>query len=274
MSNSMQSVVQTVVGNIDWADALYNGKTVSSWEEAEKYINDNIISILSSVSEKTKGTFSDLLSIDKNSISTSDFIGQYHDLINQIIEELDMDNEDAREFRIRFNYVIEDDIKLLNKARKKTELTRTNTTALKAKEDWLNELSPSDLELFLTLSVDKDSSLEELKNALDDAKDSLVNDTVIDISPTIKGLESLQDIYKTLSSAVNEYNTTQGLSLDTVVALLQLDDRYLSTLISEDGQLRINAVSFNTLTQAKLHDLEVDTITNTLSLIGRLHTNR
>lgn len=272
MSTSMQSAVQSVVNTIDWTNVIYNGELISSWEQAEEYITSNIINILNNTSEKTKQAFSNLLSIDRSTLSTADFISQYHSLINQIIEEANMSDEEAIDFRVRFNYIIEDDVEALNKARKKISLTRTNTEVLKEKDEWLKTLSPSDLELFLTLTVDKETSLDGLKSALEDAREIVDKYTKVDISSTIESLGNLQSIYQTLHSAVQEYNETQGLSLDTVTALLQLDDRYLSTLINEDGQLKLNTESFNALTQAKLYDLEVDTITNTLSLIESLKT--
>lgn len=272
MSTSMQSAIQNVISNIDWSNTFYNGELINSWEQAENYILNNIVTILNTTSQETKDAFNSLLSIDRNSISTGEFISQYNSLINQIIEESDMSNEEAIEFRIRFSYIVEDDNEALSKAKKKISLTRTNTTALKEKDAWINTLDPSDLELFLTLKVDKETSLDELKLALEEAKELGDKYTTVDISPAIEDLKNLQSIYQTLYSAVQEYNETQGLSLDTVTALIQLDDRYLSTLISEDGQLRLNTESFNRLTQAKLYDLEVDTITNTLSLIESLKT--
>lgn len=53
-------------------------------------------------------------------------------------------------------------------------------------------------------------------------------------------IDSIQSAYDTLSSAVEEYNTQGGYSLDTLQALLALDPAYLSALQEENGQMTLN----------------------------------
>lgn len=53
-------------------------------------------------------------------------------------------------------------------------------------------------------------------------------------------IDLLQSSFDALSSAVEEYNSNQELSLDTVQALLQLDPQYLTCLEEENGQLSLN----------------------------------
>ena len=53
-------------------------------------------------------------------------------------------------------------------------------------------------------------------------------------------LDEFQSSYQTLSSAIEEYNEKQYLSIDTVQSLLQLQPEYLSMLIDENGQLKLN----------------------------------
>lgn len=54
-------------------------------------------------------------------------------------------------------------------------------------------------------------------------------------------IDNIQSAYDTLSSAVEEYNTQGGYSLDTLQALLALDPAYLSALQEENGQMTLNA---------------------------------
>lgn len=53
-------------------------------------------------------------------------------------------------------------------------------------------------------------------------------------------IDSIQSAYDTLSSAVEEYNTQGGYSLDTLQELLALDPAYLSALQEENGQMTLN----------------------------------
>lgn len=53
-------------------------------------------------------------------------------------------------------------------------------------------------------------------------------------------IDNLQSATDALSSAVEEYNSTQYLSLDTIQTLLQLQPEYLSMLVEENGQLSLN----------------------------------
>ena len=55
-----------------------------------------------------------------------------------------------------------------------------------------------------------------------------------------KQLDNLQSNYKTLTEAVQEYNTTGQFSVDTVQDLLSLSPEYLAMLVEENGQLKIN----------------------------------
>ena len=53
-------------------------------------------------------------------------------------------------------------------------------------------------------------------------------------------IDNIQSAYDTFSSAVEEYNTQGGYSLDTLQALLALDPSYLSALQEENGQMTLN----------------------------------
>ena len=58
-------------------------------------------------------------------------------------------------------------------------------------------------------------------------------------------LSSLDDAYSTLTSAVEEYNSTGYISADTLSKLLELGDEYISMLSFENGQLVFNSDAFN-----------------------------
>lgn len=72
----------------------------------------------------------------------------------------------------------------------------------------------------------------ELKNYLTYTKDELSNvNTEID---------NMQSAYSTLTSAVDEYNSSGGITMDTLQSLLALDGDYLQSLELVDGKLQIS----------------------------------
>ena len=53
-------------------------------------------------------------------------------------------------------------------------------------------------------------------------------------------IDSLQSAYGTLTSAVEEYNSSNGFTLDTLQSLLSLSPEYLGMLTEENGKLKLN----------------------------------
>lgn len=67
-------------------------------------------------------------------------------------------------------------------------------------------------------------------------------------------IDELQSTYETLTSAVDEYNSTGYLSVDTLQSLLSLEPKYLSLLMDENGQLSLNEGAFLDVVKAKITD--------------------
>ena len=266
LTTEMQTMTQKIVGSIDWSKVTYKGEVVDSWKDAEGYIKDNILGNLAKLSTETQQAFTKLFSVDPNTMPTGQFIDAYNELIETAIKELKLDEEEALEFRIRFSYVLQDEQEALAKAKSKMGVV----TAGGEKEEWLESLLPSDLQLLLTLDIDEDTLLEDAKKILEDAKDKLPKYSFIDTTETIKSFDEIQSAYGTLSSAVDEYNNGKTFSLDTMQALMSLDKQYLGALISENGQLKLNTEAFKQLTLAKIQSLQADEINNIMSRIEAL----
>lgn len=63
-------------------------------------------------------------------------------------------------------------------------------------------------------------------------------------SKAVSELNALDDVYSTLTSAVEEYNSNGSFSTDTLAKLLELGDEYISMLSFENGQLVLNNDAF------------------------------
>lgn len=91
-----------------------------------------------------------------------------------------------------------------------------------------------------------------------------VNDLMSDLNDLyVDGLnekiDSLQNAYSTLSDAVEEFNETGSISLDTLQALGDNGLQYLAYLRDENGQLSINEESIQKLLKAEKERLAVET---------------
>lgn len=86
---------------------------------------------------------------------------------------------------------------------------------------------------------------EEQQNLLDKS-----NDVTKAIKSKNEAIDKEQESYNTLKSAVDEYNESGYLSIDTLQSLLSLDDEHLSMLSLQNGQLALNTSSIDDMTNA------------------------
>lgn len=68
-----------------------------------------------------------------------------------------------------------------------------------------------------------------------------------------ENVDNIQSAYGTLKSAVDEYNSSNGFTVDTIQELLELDPEYLTLLELENGQLVLNeeAIKNKVIAQAE-----------------------
>lgn len=81
----------------------------------------------------------------------------------------------------------------------------------------------------------------------------------------IKGLNSIKSAYSTLKDAITEYNSNGYLSLDSLMALLELEPQYLALLQMENGQLCLNQSAMQAMVDAKLAEAEATAIDSAIS---------
>ena len=70
-------------------------------------------------------------------------------------------------------------------------------------------------------------------------------------------IDDAQSAYKSLSSMVENYNSTHAWTIDDVQTLMTMSDQYVAQLDFENGQLSLNEEGFRNLTVAKLQDMLV-----------------
>lgn len=128
-----------------------------------------------------------------------------------------------------------------------------------------------EIEFFIEVTKGAESASEAIKMYNEAIKSSKEYE-YIDDEAIFESLDSIRNAYNTVSNAIEEYRDTKHLTLETVENLLQLDDKYLSFLYDENGQLTLNTEAYNALTQAKLDEMYVSIVNDTLNTIQSLES--
>ena len=87
-----------------------------------------------------------------------------------------------------------------------------------------------------------------------------------------QAIDSIQDAYKKVHSALTEYNQTGVLSLDAAQELVKLSPKYVNALVSENGQLQLNRDAYIRLTEAKLQEQEITLQQEAINSLDKLQT--
>ena len=70
-------------------------------------------------------------------------------------------------------------------------------------------------------------------------------------------LDNIQNAYKTLSEAVNEYQTNGSYSVDTLQKIMELGDDWLDYLVDENGELKLDTEAVEGLASARLNEMKI-----------------
>lgn len=101
-------------------------------------------------------------------------------------------------------------------------------------------------------------------------KDS--DNNLTDFGKISEELDNIQNGYKTLRSAFDEYNQNGTLSLDSLQAIMGLGDDWLGFIDEETGALKLDEEALTRLTLSRINDLKVQAqnnmINNVLNLKG------
>lgn len=138
------------------------------------------------------------------------------------------------------------------------------TDELKDSIDYINQFRDALEAAGETDIVDR---IDAINEALADAKENFseTSDSTIDYADDLSDLQSdfealnneldnIQSAYQTLASAIDEYNNSGYLSIDTLQQLLALEPQYLNMLFDENGNLVLNTEAIQQLTAAKIYD--------------------
>lgn len=256
---ALQSVVQKTTDSIDWGRI-----DASNWEEGSEYIKDNILRVFSGISGEIDKSVSEALSSDNEGL----FISAIQNIQKKINDYIKANNLDIE---LDVTYLTDDIYDSRERMNNKLSSMPTQDDRYELEQYLYTEGidTSSERDYFLDLTESATTAREAI-SLFEEAKKKAKSGIIIDLSPIHEELDNIQSAYQTVDEAIKEYNTTKKLSLDTIQALLQLDDKYLATLYDENGQLQLNKESYQDLVEAKLMEMQVSIVSNAISAVESL----
>jgi chromosome segregation ATPase len=250
-TKDLDSYVKSLQSAIEYLNSLNNGTTKYS-------------SLISSLSAELQNATNEQTGYDTTIQQVNDalaILGEVYDPVTHSVRDLTSAEEREIEEREAGTSAIENDTDATQNYIDVKEslgsvydgivgkLDKYNEAVQKAADDDSDENIGKESDAFQELADSLGVTTEELANiasSSDTALSSFVQHQAIlaqlnsDYKDAVQGLTDIQSSYNTLKSAVDEYNSAEGLSLDTITALLNLDPSYLNALIQNGNQLSLN----------------------------------
>lgn len=90
------------------------------------------------------------------------------------------------------------------------------------------------------------------------------------LEKTMGVIDNIQSAYKACSSAVEEYNQYGYMSVDSLQALLQMDDQYLNILELVNGKLQVNQSAYADLLATQYAEAQMEAISQAISELNAI----
>lgn len=150
---------------------------------------------------------------------------------------------------------------IINIDKDSSHQTETETAALEKLHKTADENKISFESL---IGVFESFGLVQISNsaAADDYADKL--------EKTMGVIDNIQSAYKACSSAVEEYNQYGYMSVDSLQALLQMDDQYLNTLELVNGKIQINQSAYADLLATQYAEAQMEAISQAISELNAI----
>ncbi len=150
---------------------------------------------------------------------------------------------------------------IINIDKDSSHQTETETAALEKLHKTADENKISFESL---IGVFESFGLVQISNsaAADDYADKL--------EKTMGVIDNIQSAYKACSSAVEEYNQYGYMSVDSLQALLQMDDQYLNALEFVNGKLQVNQSAYADLLATQYAEAQMEAISQAISELNAI----
>jgi len=152
----------------------------------------------------------------------------------------------------QINSYVEAGLKISGTISDNTAILENGTEVDKEYAESGNEVVDSFLSMINSVST-ANSAIGGMVEAEEDAIDETTElvDSASELSDLLKDVSSS---YSTLTSAIDEYNSSNGYSFDTMEKLLSIDSSYLDMLQYENGQVSLNEEALRSKIQAQVDE--------------------
>ena len=266
-AGTQASIVGVVTGTaLDFAKSSDRlDERISKYIEIKKVMEDYVIAL-----QKEQSTLEEsdekYIENQKMMSATKDAINEYDRVINVLLddfEEVVVGLDEENEYRKAYIEVYNEYADVLREnqdaEQQEAKMHETINTWLEDTASNLNltEEQYEELQQRVQDTVDslddEDNVLEAVNNTLTEYENELKS-AQVETSNWSKELDNLQSAYATLTSAVEEYNTTGMFSVDTVQSLLNLSPEYLSFLDYENGKVKLNEQAIQKKAQSLINE--------------------
>ena len=208
-------------------------------EGADKNINTYVDKVKDSGIETDVKTFDDMV----------DFLDKYNEALTKEGPELDNFVTQNKELLDTINLGDKPNKKYLEHLVKQGKQFRENQIAIQHTEEEIADYNEK-----VDYQIDKLQAAKQMYLAVN------------------KEMDSLQDAYKTIKGAQDEWNKEGYLTMDTVQSLIGLDNAYMSTLEVTANGIKMNEEAYVGVTQAKYASLAASIALQAQELINKYVT--
>lgn len=99
------------------------------------------------------------------------------------------------------------------------------------------------------------------------------NDTLTTLGKISESIDTIQKAFSTLNSAIDEYNNSGSISIDTLQSIIALGDNWYDYLLDENGALKLDKESLQKLTVSRLADMKAQIQQNMIDNVKNITDN-
>lgn len=97
------------------------------------------------------------------------------------------------------------------------------------------------------------------------------NDTLTTLGKISESIDTIQNAYNTLNSAIEEYNNSGSISIDALQSIIALGDDWYDYLLDENGALKLDKESLQALTLSRLADMKAQIQQNMIDSVKKIN---
>lgn len=258
MDQNEQKVIDSLIPRIDWSNIA---QSWSSDEDYMEWVTNNFIVPLTKIPDEYKDeindSFTKLFTFDDNDMNVVNFVRNLQSKLDNMDIPIDLTPliSDKVEVQNKLKSSIED---IAKSAGEEDELRKyTSGFTKEQSEIWLEATKDATsykeaIELFE--KAWKKASASSANLDIFSLKDA--NDTLTTLGKISESIDTIQNAYNTLKSAIDEYNNSGSISIDTLQSIIALGDNWYDYLLDENGALKLDKESLQKLTASRLADMK------------------